>query len=46
LLGDPIKAREKLGWKHKTGFRELVREMVAADLVEVEREYRHYDRPD
>jgi len=46
LLGDPSKARAKLGWKHTTSFRELVKEMVAADLVEVEREYRRYDRPD
>ena len=46
LLGDPTKAREKLGWTHKTTFRELVKEMVAADLMTVEREYRRYDRPD
>jgi GDPmannose 4,6-dehydratase len=46
LLGDPTKAREKLGWRHKTTFAELVREMVEADLVEVEREYRRYDRPE
>jgi GDPmannose 4,6-dehydratase len=46
LLGDPTKAREKLGWRHRTTFAELVREMVEADLVEVEREYRRYDRPD
>ncbi len=32
LLGDASKAREKLGWQHKTGFQELVAEMVAADL--------------
>jgi GDPmannose 4,6-dehydratase len=32
LLGDPAKARNKLGWHHKIGFRELVREMVASDL--------------
>ena len=44
LLGDPTKAREKLGWTHKTSFRDLVKEMVASDLVEVEREYRRYDR--
>ena len=31
LIGDPTKARTKLGWKHKTGFQELVAEMVAAD---------------
>ena len=46
LLGDPSKARSKLGWTHKTSFSELVKEMVAADLVEVEREYRQYDRAD
>ncbi len=46
LLGDPTKAREKLGWRHKTSFRELVKEMVAADLVEVEREYRRHDVQD
>ena len=32
LLGDATKAREKLGWKPKTTFEELVRIMVAADL--------------
>lgn len=32
LLGDPTKAREKLGWVHTTTFLELVKEMVAADL--------------
>jgi GDPmannose 4,6-dehydratase len=46
LLGDPRKAQRNLGWRHKTSFQELVREMVEADLVEVEREYRRYDRPD
>ncbi|ACK49065.1 GDP-mannose 4,6-dehydratase [Methylocella silvestris BL2] len=33
LLGDPTKAFEKLGWKHKTTFAELVSDMVASDLV-------------
>jgi GDPmannose 4,6-dehydratase len=46
LLGDPTKARERLGWRHKTSFRDLVREMVEADLVEVEREYRRHDLKD
>jgi GDPmannose 4,6-dehydratase len=46
LLGDPTKAHEKLGWKHRTSFRQLVKEMVAADLVEVEREYRRHDVKD
>ena len=32
LIGDPTKAREKLGWTHDTGPRELAREMVQADL--------------
>ena len=32
LIGDPAKAHAKLGWRHNTGFRELVAEMVAADL--------------
>jgi GDPmannose 4,6-dehydratase len=32
LLGDPSKARAKLGWSHQTTFNELVAEMVAADL--------------
>ena len=31
LLGDPSKAHEKLGWRHTTGFEDLVREMVEAD---------------
>ena len=33
LLGDPAKARAKLGWVHKTSFADLVKEMVASDLV-------------
>jgi GDPmannose 4,6-dehydratase len=41
LLGDPSKARERLGWQHQIGFRELVREMVEADLVQVEGENRN-----
>jgi GDPmannose 4,6-dehydratase len=32
LLGDPSKARLKLGWEAKTSFQELVSEMVRADL--------------
>jgi len=32
LLGDPSKAREKLGWTHSTPFETLVREMVEADI--------------
>jgi GDPmannose 4,6-dehydratase len=36
LLGDPSKAKEKLGWQHRISFPELVSEMVAADLAEGE----------
>jgi len=32
LLGDPSKAREKLGWSAEVGFGDLVKEMVEADL--------------
>ncbi|OGR19383.1 MAG: GDP-mannose 4,6-dehydratase [Desulfobacterales bacterium GWB2_56_26] len=32
LLGDPTKAKEKLGWVPKTTFAELVAEMMRADL--------------
>ncbi len=35
LCGDPSKARERLGWSHKTSFKELVAEMVASDLESV-----------
>lgn len=38
LLGDPSKAREKLGWSAKVGFNELVAEMVASDLKEAKRD--------
>ena len=33
LLGDPAKARAKLGWRHKTTFPQLVTEMVDADCA-------------
>jgi GDPmannose 4,6-dehydratase len=38
LLGDPTKAREKLGWIPKTTFEELVSEMVCEDLKSAERD--------
>ncbi|MDP1790479.1 MAG: GDP-mannose 4,6-dehydratase, partial [Methylibium sp.] len=31
LLGDPSKAKARLGWEPATTFEELVREMVEAD---------------
>jgi GDPmannose 4,6-dehydratase len=38
LLGDASKAREKLGWKSKVTFRELVTEMVQSDLEVAKRD--------
>jgi GDPmannose 4,6-dehydratase len=35
LVGDPSKARSKLGWQHKVSFEQLVAEMVAADLENI-----------
>jgi GDPmannose 4,6-dehydratase len=32
LIGDPSKARQKLGWKHKVDFGSLIDEMVDCDL--------------
>jgi GDPmannose 4,6-dehydratase len=45
LRGDPAKAARVLGWRHKTAFPDLVREMVEADLEAVrqeqDRKHRH-----
>jgi len=38
LLGDPTKAREKLGWVPKTTFQELVAEMIQSDLEQARRD--------
>jgi GDPmannose 4,6-dehydratase len=38
LLGDPSKAKEKLGWVPKTTFKELVSEMMREDLKDAERD--------
>jgi GDPmannose 4,6-dehydratase len=38
LLGDPTKAKEKLGWTPQTSFQELVAEMVREDLRVAERD--------
>ena len=38
LLGDPTKAREKLGWTPTTSLEELVKEMVREDLREAHKE--------
>src|SRR6266853_693212 len=46
LLGDPGKARQKLGWRHKTSFADLVREMVEGDRSEVRSERERANRHD
>jgi len=38
LLGDPTKAQEKLGWRPRTPFAEMVTEMVREDLRIAERD--------
>jgi GDPmannose 4,6-dehydratase len=44
LIGDPSKARQKLGWRHKVSFDQLVEEMVDADLKTVRNEHARRDR--
>jgi GDPmannose 4,6-dehydratase len=39
LLGDPSKAKARLGWTPKIGFAELVREMVSADHEAASRDH-------
>jgi GDPmannose 4,6-dehydratase len=38
LLGDPSKAMRKLGWRPRTTFEELVREMMLEDLTIAKRD--------
>ncbi|GAB7522870.1 GDP-mannose 4,6-dehydratase [Paraburkholderia sp. 2C] len=38
LLGDPSKAKEKLGWEPRTSFEQLVREMMVSDLTEARKD--------
>ena len=44
LLGDPTKARAKLGWRHKVSFDDLVKEMVNADRETIRTEGHRLDR--
>jgi GDPmannose 4,6-dehydratase len=44
LLGDASKAREKLGWTHRTRFKDMIVEMVTSDLKVVLEERRRRDR--
>jgi len=41
LIGDPSKAKARLGWQHTTSFRELLKEMVASDLAAARQAPRH-----
>ncbi len=40
LIGDPSKAKAKLGWVHQTGWQALCEEMVQEDLIRVQRDGR------
>jgi GDPmannose 4,6-dehydratase len=40
LIGDPTKAKEKLGWQPQVTFKELVRIMTEADLADLSRKQR------
>jgi GDPmannose 4,6-dehydratase len=40
LIGDPTKAREKLGWTHTVSVQQLAQEMVEADLRLMEQDLR------
>ena len=46
LLGDPAKAHKKLGWRHKTSFADLVKEMVESDRKQVRLEKERVNRHD
>jgi GDPmannose 4,6-dehydratase len=41
LLGDPSEAERILGWKPKTAFKDLVKEMIASDLAIARKDYQH-----
>ncbi|MBW0152530.1 MAG: GDP-mannose 4,6-dehydratase [Phenylobacterium sp.] len=40
LIGNPAKAKTKLGWTHETKWQQLCAEMVASDLITVAKEQR------
>src|SRR3984893_11426318 len=46
LIGDPRKAHNKLGWRHRVTFDELVQDMVKADLDAVRFEQQRHGRSD
>jgi GDPmannose 4,6-dehydratase len=46
LVGDARKAHNKLGWRHRVTFDELVCEMVNADLAAIRFEQQRHGRPE
>jgi GDPmannose 4,6-dehydratase len=46
LIGDATKAKNKLGWAHRSTFHQMVKEMVAADLKAVKDEHWRTNRAD
>jgi GDPmannose 4,6-dehydratase len=42
LLGNPAKAKRKLGWSHRIGFQQLVAEMMESDLQRAPRARQRY----
>jgi GDPmannose 4,6-dehydratase len=44
LIGDPAKARQKLGWRATTSLQEMVSEMVRSDIDVMDRERDRKDR--
>ncbi|MBB5223559.1 GDPmannose 4,6-dehydratase [Amaricoccus macauensis] len=44
LIGNPARAHDRLGWRHKTSLDDLVAEMVAADVANVRREHNQIGR--
>ncbi len=44
LIGDPRKARNKLGWQHRSSFEELVRDMVNSDIAAIRFEQKRHGR--
>jgi GDPmannose 4,6-dehydratase len=45
LLGDPAKAKARLGWTHRTSFEQLVSEMVEADRMVLKSMGERYVQP-
>jgi GDPmannose 4,6-dehydratase len=44
LIGDPRKAHNKLGWRHRMTFDELVQDMIESDLAAIRLERQRHGR--